>query len=86
MKPQKLDTPFCCLNCGSPNDGAINADGSGDPPVPGNIGICACCSHVQAVADDGVSFRELTGDEIIELAGDKDFLKLMKIVELGRRE
>lgn len=57
-----------CLNCGDVLDGAT-ALGGGNKPRPGDCTVCIECGHVMAF-DAQLGFRELTGDEIKQIAGD----------------
>lgn len=73
------NTPLLrCLNCGAPNDRASTH--MDDPVEPGSIGICLYCRHFMVV-DDNMQFRELNDEEIIELAGNPDILRLMGMLE-----
>ena len=61
--------PECkCLGCGRALDCASNML-SADSPGPGDITICLTCGKLMAFKDD-LSFRELTGTEMIEVLKD----------------
>jgi hypothetical protein len=67
-----------CLSCGKRLDRATMSNGD-HRPSPGNITICAFgCGHIMAFADD-LSLRELTDNEIIDVAGDPRLVQLQKI-------
>jgi hypothetical protein len=61
-----------CLFCKKVLDGASAVDAD-CKPSPGDFTICIYCGHVMAFADD-LSFRELNGEEIKAIAGDKRVL------------
>jgi hypothetical protein len=68
-----------CLNCGKLVDSATRVEGGGLPPQPGDVTICLDCRHLMAYADD-MSLRELTGEEIVEVAGDPVVVKAMNVL------
>ena len=70
--------PCACLNCGKKLDSAYNHE---HKPGPGDITICTYCHHIM-VFDDNLNFRELNDEEIVDLAGDKELLAGMKIVDM----
>lgn len=57
-----------CLNCHVllTRSEPLNNDSS---PTPGAIGLCWDCGHVQVFDDPPTRYRELTGGEVVELAG-----------------
>lgn len=61
-----------CKSCGAEN-GAASGLAEDERPGPGDISICFYCGHVMAFADD-LSLRDLTSEEMIEVAGDPDLL------------
>jgi hypothetical protein len=70
--------PSKCLNCGKEMDAATSTEGD-YAPQPGSIGICFHCRHLMAYADD-LTLRELTGEEVVEIAGNPVLLRAMKII------
>lgn len=64
--------PLACLNCGKLLDRAMGV-GTGTKPEPGSVTMCLGCGHVQAYNEE-MKFRELTDEEIVEVAGDKRLL------------
>ena len=77
-KPLRLPK-YHCLNCLREADGAsqVSENPDDDGPSPGDITICIYCGHIMAFADDLV-FRELTGKEVIMIAGDKRILAMLE--------
>ena len=74
-----MDTqvPGCtCINCHRLVDGASDAFGD-SAPEPGAITVCIYCGHVQAFSD-GMQLRELTDEEMHEVAGDRRILAIQK--------
>ncbi len=63
-----------CLNCEMLIDGATGVDHR-NKPHPGAITICIYCGHMMAFAKD-MTLRELTEEEIYDLAGDKTVLDI----------
>jgi hypothetical protein len=61
-----------CLNCGVEIDAATSID-HGHVPHEGAIAICIVCSHIMAYNKD-VKLRELTDEEILFVAGNKEIL------------
>ena len=68
--------PSPCLNCGKVLDAATGI-GNKAKPRAGAITICLACGHIQAYAWD-MSFRELTDEEIVAIAGDERIIKFQK--------
>ena len=66
--------PTPCLECGKVVDAGTGV-GSKAKPHAGAICICLACGHLQAYAWD-LSFRELTDEEILGVAGDERIVKL----------
>ena len=64
-----------CLNCGILIDAATSVDHK-ELPKEGSIAICMICSHIMAY-DEKVQFRELSDEEILEIAGNKDIIFLI---------
>lgn len=80
--------PAChCLNCGVMLDAATSIQGynpletiaKGYTP----ISICSDCGHIMAY-DKTMKFRELTDEEVISIAGDKEVLAISKLAHLWR--
>jgi len=60
-----------CLNCGKVTDGATAVGVEGVVlPSPGDLTVCLYCGHLMAF-DETLQFRELTEDEMVEVAGDE---------------
>lgn len=57
-----------CINCGKFND-AATAVGNDAKPKPCDVALCYYCGHIMAYGDD-LKLRELTGAEMIQIAGD----------------
>lgn len=70
---------FCCLNCGKSLDAATGV-ATETSPSSGDLSICFYCHHVMAYAED-LTLRELTEDEVVEIAGDREFILAMKMLE-----
>lgn len=72
-----LDLPECrCLSCGTTCNAATSTDGDHDPE-PGGITVCLYCGHVMAF-DDGMTMRELTDEEMVDIAGDERIIAIQK--------
>jgi hypothetical protein len=71
--------PSPCPNCGKKLDSALDTEGD-SAPSPGDITICFGCHHLMAFADD-MTFRELTPDEMIEVAGEPAILRAMEALD-----
>lgn len=70
--------PECtCSQCGKLLDGISDAIGHHRGPRPGDFTICLGCGHVLAIGE-GMVLRELTDDELLLIAGNKDMLALQK--------
>lgn len=67
--------PSICASCGKTNDAASLGKHS---PVPGDISVCLYCGHLQAFADN-LTLRDLTADEMRQVAGDSRILKIQKV-------
>jgi hypothetical protein len=72
-----------CTNCGIVID-ASTIVGIERSPQPGNIGICMKCSHVMAY-DENIKLRDLTDEEVIAIAGDKNILLYIKSIDFTKR-
>lgn len=71
-------TPRCtCLGCGKALDRATPVNDA-SLPAPGCITVCFTCGHIMAFADD-MTFRELTDEEVVEVAGDPRITDLQKL-------
>lgn len=71
-----VSLPDCeCLNCHLAMKGstALNEDGSTVMPDEGSITICSECGHIMAFGE-GLKLRELSDEEMLEVAGDKRIL------------
>jgi hypothetical protein len=65
-----------CLNCGQTLDGST-AVGEDAAPAPGDITICIHCGHLMAF-DHNLHFRELSDEEVREMAGDGRLLAVQR--------
>jgi hypothetical protein len=63
-----------CRGCRKKLD-AVTAILHNDQPEPGNITICMYCGHVQAF-DENLKLRDLTDEEIYDIAGDPRILRV----------
>jgi hypothetical protein len=68
-----------CINCGKDID-AASPVGSGRAPQSGDFSICLYCRHLMVYGDD-LRVRNLTDEEVIEVAGDPDLVLAMKMLE-----
>jgi hypothetical protein len=68
-----------CLNCNEELHRATAVEHD-IPPHEGAIAVCSNCGHVMAFDGQG-KFRELTNEEIKEVAGNKSLLAAQKIAE-----
>lgn len=75
MKSQKLPTS-ACLYCKTKLNAATSM-GSASKVHPGAITICIACGHVMAF-DGNLQLRELTGEEMIMIAGNKRILEVQR--------
>lgn len=66
-----------CLNCGVQLNGAVSLHHRN--PRAGDYSVCSNCGHVAIFTDAKGGLRELTGDEIVEIAGGKDLLLAQEI-------
>ena len=66
MKTTRL-APEPCLSCGALLDAASNLEDR--KPKPGSVSFCLYCKHIAAY-DNQLKLRELTIDELIEVAKD----------------
>jgi hypothetical protein len=68
-----------CTACGEVVDSATVVDKEDADPTPGDVTICFYCHHLMAYADD-MTLRDLTGEEIKEVAGDPRIVKAMNLL------
>jgi hypothetical protein len=74
---KKTATPECfCLSCGKLFNAASDL-GSDESPSPGDISMCLGCGHLMAFTDD-MTVRELTSEEMHEVAGDPYILAMQR--------
>jgi hypothetical protein len=78
MPDQEHDMPpSCCTACGIECDtasGVADADGM---PESGDVTVCLACGHIMAF-DHDLRLRDLTDDEVCEVAGDARLLAIAK--------
>jgi hypothetical protein len=67
-----------CLNCGKLIDGATPV-GGGRAPQEGDISICLDCHHLM-IYDANMRVRALTDEEVVEIAGEPEVLRAMKVL------
>jgi hypothetical protein len=65
--------PTPCLNCGKLLDACTPVKNHDAKPDEGSLSLCWACGHLQVFQADG-TFRELTGEEVVEVAGDPDII------------
>jgi hypothetical protein len=73
-----------CINCGKELNMATSIEVD-IAPHDGAIAVCGACGHVMAF-DSQKNFRELTDDEIKEVAGSKGLLAAQQLVEFVKLE
>ncbi len=69
-----------CTNCGKELDGATavgNLASEAPTPKPGDVTICLECGHIMAFGD-GLQLRDLSDEEIVEVAGNQIILQMQK--------
>jgi hypothetical protein len=66
-----------CVECGKPLDAATFLMDDKVKPNPGDISICFYCGHMTVFTDD-MHRRELTPEEIHDIAGDPIMLQLQR--------
>ena len=72
-----------CTNCHAKLN-ATSSSSEEDSPNPGDITICLYCGHIMAYSDD-MKLRDLTDEEVIEVAGHPDLIKNQKFVEFSNK-
>lgn len=76
-----------CLNCGKKLNGIAQIDNAPTEalPEPGDISFCMYCGHIMSFGED-LKLRELTSEEMLEVAGDERILaasRARKLVNEG---
>lgn len=66
-----------CLSCGEIMT-AATAAGHKKIPKEGAIGICLYCNHIM-IYDAQLKLRDLNDEEMIEIAGNPEILRIMRI-------
>jgi hypothetical protein len=66
-----------CTNCGRVNNAATVVNEIDAGPSPGDVTVCMYCGHIMAFAKD-LSLRDLTTDEMVEVAGDPRVIAIQK--------
>lgn len=66
-----------CTACGHELDGATAIDDNILAPKSGDVAICIHCGHLMAM-DDQLNLRNLTDEEMKEVAGDPRIITLQK--------
>lgn len=79
--------PMACLACGDVLDRAreIANKIEGNPPTPGEFSICFHCGHIMAF-NELLNFRELTEEEVLEIASNSEIQKMKRIITKFRVE
>lgn len=72
-----------CLECGAEID-AQTSFGHKNNPYPGAIAICIC-GHIMSY-DENLKFRQLTDQEIIDVAGDPEIIKIQNALAQVKRD
>lgn len=72
-----------CLGCGKIMD-ALTAANHTEAPKEGSIAICLDCSHIMAL-DSELKLRELTNEEMLEVAGHPGILKTVAALSETRK-
>ena len=68
-----------CLSCGYLLDAATPVE-IDHPPSSGDVTICIACGHIMAFGDE-LELRELTNEEIKDIAGNPVVLAIQKARE-----
>ena len=68
-----------CLACGRSLNAASGVDHD-HRPSPGDVTVCLRCGHIMIFAED-LTPRDLTAEEVIEVAGDKRILAIQRARE-----
>lgn len=71
-----------CFSCGY-NLHLTRAIGKDAQPKEGDISLCFNCGHIMAFTE-AAEVRELTDQEIVDIAGNKELIKAQKFIKLGR--
>ena len=77
-----------CLACGYLTNAASFITGPDRTiPKPGDVSVCLQCGHLMSFNDD-LSLRELTGQEMYAVAGDRRILDIQRAraVIMGKKE
>jgi hypothetical protein len=72
--------PCACLACGKIVNAATSVGEADHWPEPGAITICIGCGHLMAF-DDNLCLRELTSQEMYDIAGDRRVLAIQRARE-----
>jgi hypothetical protein len=70
--------PSACLACGEVLDSSSRVENDDAKPGPGDVSICLYCHHVMVYADEALTLRNPTDEEIIDMAGDPSLLLCMR--------
>lgn len=90
MEPREHTTRHTrcrCLNCDDWLDTSTIFDTSSEPvrPSEGDITVCLHCRHVMAYRED-LTLRNLTDEEVVEIAGDPKLVATVELLGLHARE
>ena len=69
--------PCACLGCGTVLDRAMQPADLRRRPKPGSLSICIDCGHIAVFAED-MGLRALTDAEMVELAGNRTLIAIMR--------
>lgn len=74
-----VSTP--CLSCGKPLDSSsmVGPNGETATPSEGDMTVCLYCRHLMTYNAD-LSLRNLTGEEIIEVAGEPILVSMIDLL------
>ena len=72
-----------CLACGERLAAAAAVDHD-DPPKPGSCTVCFACGHIMAF-DESLRLRELTADEMHDIAADRSLLAVQSARAKARK-
>lgn len=78
----QYDDASVCPSCGKTLGAATCATGD-DRPSEGDITICFYCGHIMAFANDEGALRDLTDEEMLEVAGHPTILRIQEARNLA---
>jgi hypothetical protein len=81
LRNHKIDQGSC-TNCKRSLNAVASATADVEP-VPNDITICFYCGHIMTY-DDSLKLRDLTPDEVVEVAGHPDIIDNQKAIKLRK--